>query len=89
MEVEGRTDEVVEETSSGRDQGGFTRGVFRDRGCWEREGQNKIELVLVQAPVPLGKICILLDKQLAFLLDGRTLSKSFKEGGPVVIPPNG
>ena len=83
------TNKVVDETSSGRNESGLACGMLRDCRHRERKVQNKIQIVFVQAPVPLRKIHILLDKQLALLLDGMTLSEPFKEGGPIVVPPSG
>jgi len=79
------TNEVVGETSGSGHEGSFARGVPRDRRCGEREGQNEIELVLVKALVPFGKVNILLREQRALLLDGRAQSKPFEESGPVIV----
>ena len=83
-----KTNKVVDETSSRGCECDLARGVPRDRWCGERKGQDKIEIVLVQAPVPFGEIDILLCEQLALLVDGRAQSKSFKEGRPVVVSPS-
>ena len=83
-----KTDKVVDETSSSRQDRGLARGVSRDRGRGERKGQNKIEVVLVQALVPFGEVDILLYEQLTFFDDGRAQSKPFKETRPTVVSPS-
>jgi len=82
-----KTNKVVDETSGSGGDCGLARGVPRDRWCGKRKGQNKIEVVLVQALVPFGEIDILLHEQLVLIVDGRAQSKHFKESRPVVVSP--
>jgi len=80
-----KTNEVVEETSGSGYKGGLARGVPRNRRGGERKGENKVEIVLVQASVPLGKVGILPGEQCAFLIDGSAQSKPIKETRPIVV----
>lgn len=84
----GKTNEVIDETSRGGDKSGLARGISRNRGRRDRKSQNEVDTVLIQTPVPLSEIRILLDEQLVLRLDRRALSESIKEGGPIVVPPS-
>ena len=83
-----KTNEVVDETPSSGHEGGLSRGIPRDRRGGERECQNEVKLVLVQALVPLSEVDILLSEQRAFLVDGSTHPKSFEESRPIVVSPS-
>ena len=86
---EKKTNEVEDECSRGGHEGDLLSSVPWDCGCGERGSENEVEVVLIQAPVPLGEIVVLLDEQLALLVDTSARLEPFdEEGRPVIVSPS-